>query len=459
MSDISLTGSPQHYPSKAPRSRARCSLARIVASLGFTVWIFGTAVSCDSVPIPPSESVIAREFKVPTSLGTSGAAADDLDIYIDGSQSMQGFTANRQSNFCTMVSEIMLQSEAAQFHLTTYKFASDIAKLSDPSLSELQSPDFYKGSDTRLAALLRAIDSRPDHSAVIISDLVQSEPGSDSQALVEELASIGASTRQLDLIAYRSSYDGIYDPEYKSGGHPGKIKLSLSQRIPDQGRPFYLLIIAPNTASLDKIKGHLIAHQPALREFDATQVPIRIKSIGLNNNSPQVAPWELYSRFTPLTGNTDAFATGFLWQGAESSATMVELPLTLDVDSQTPIRQADRLDLKVDRADWNRGAFDQIQQVTIPLSEGPVDGNHLQVTFTLDKPAKGTWSTYFIRIGSGEGNLDIPKWVLEWSTDDDSTLNNGNRTYELRLLALAMVNAISERKESGEWILKVGRGT
>jgi len=458
MSDISLAGTAQRFPRVAPQPRMECSLVRVLAVLACSVWMAAAAVSCNSVTAPPSESAVAREFKLPATSDSGGAAVDNLDIYIDGSQSMQGFTAIRQSNFCTMIGEIMLQAEAAQFHLTTYKFASEITKLDNPSLNQLQSPDFYRGHDTRLAELLRVIGSRPQDSAVIISDLVQSEPGSDSQALVEELAAIGASTRQMDLIAYRSSFDGTYDPEYKSSDHPGKLRLKVSQQVPDQGRPYYLLVIAPNTASLEKIKDHLLAHRPPLREFDATQVPIKIDSITLNGTSPGVASWALYSRFSPVNDGTDAFATGFLWQGADSSPATVDLPVTMQVSSQTPIRQPDRLDLRVDQADWNGNSFGQPRQVAIPLGGSIIDGEHLQLTLTLDKPAKGTWSTYFIRIGSGDGNLDIPQWISAWSTDDDSTLSDGNRTYELRLLALAMVNAISEREESGEWILKIGRG-
>jgi hypothetical protein len=436
---------------------AKHRLADAVRAFALLVW-FGTVVlSCRSVPAPPSESALSREFGQLSQTAQDESAVDDVDIYIDGSQSMQGFAASKQSNFCTMISELMLQAAAAQFKLTTYRFASDIRRLDRPALSQLQSQDFYTGLDTRLAELLNRIDSQPQHTAIIISDLVQSEPGADSQNLVRELAGIGSSTRQMDLMAFRSTYQGTYAPEYRQGINSAHININVSQKIPGEGRPFYLLIVAPNAASLSRVKEHLLNHRPAAEEFDASLPPINVKSIDLDAHSPEARNWDLYSTFARTPGNVAQFSNGILWQGPGGETGTVPLPLTLTLASPAEVRQPERLDLRVERGDWVNGEFAQASQTAIPVSGIVKDSEHLQLDLSLVRPEKQTWNIYFIRIGPGDANLDIPSWVSEWNTEDDGVSSAGNRTYQLRLLALAMVNAISERKQSGGWILEIAR--
>ena len=77
---------------------------------------------------------------------------------------------------------------------------------------------------------------------------------------------------------------------------------------------------------------------------------------------------------------------------------------------------------------------------------------------TLRKPEANSWDIYFVKMRAGDGNLSVPAWVSDWNTEDDTLAENGNRTFQLKLIAEAMINAISERVVFCEYILKIGRG-
>ena len=65
---------------------------------------------------------------------------------------------------------------------------------------------------------------------------------------------------------------------------------------------------------------------------------------------------------------------------------------------------------------------------------------------------------YLVSVRPGEGNLSLPHWIDEWNTEDDSTQQNGNRTFHLRLLAESMMNVITEKSVIGVWVVDVNRG-
>ena len=72
------------------------------------------------------------------------------------------------------------------------------------------------------------VAATPEHTAIIISDLVQSERThtKDTNSLIKSLARLAAMRPQIRLLAYRSNFAGFYYPEAK---HAAKFHLALSQ--------------------------------------------------------------------------------------------------------------------------------------------------------------------------------------------------------------------------------------
>jgi hypothetical protein len=91
--------------------------------------------------------------------------------------------------------------------------------------------------------------------------------------------------------------------------------------------------------------------------------------------------------------------------------------------------------------------------------EGPSGAEDLQatLTYTLPRPASGTWDVYEFRMYPGRGNLIPPRWVRNWTTDADESAAHGNRTFQLALLVEAMIRGITEKNVFCEQYIAVGR--
>lgn len=85
--------------------------------------------------------------------------------------SMQGY-AVAGSNYTRVLRDVLQSAASAQFNLNVFKFNEKITSVTDLPVSDLVLPDFYAGKDTPLTALVDRIASTPDHTAIVISDLV-----------------------------------------------------------------------------------------------------------------------------------------------------------------------------------------------------------------------------------------------------------------------------------------------
>ena len=70
-------------------------------------------------------------------------------------------------------------------------------------------PDFYQKQDTPLAALVDKIAGREGHTAILVSDLVQSEPTGDTQGRVAALTKLTVKRPEIRLLSFRSDLSAI----------------------------------------------------------------------------------------------------------------------------------------------------------------------------------------------------------------------------------------------------------
>jgi len=398
-----------------------------------------------------------QEFPEPQQTQTQIPASQALDIYVDDSGSMRGFVSTNGSNYLEVLRTLLLSATTAQLHTSVYPLSSDKAINTMP-LSTIQSPAFYSGQDTPLATLLRKIGSRRDHTAILVSDMVLSEPGVDNQGLLTALTDLASQQPEMRLVAFRSGFAGKYFPEAHRGGEPW-IPVNVSQSVPSAGRPFYLLVIAPDGPSMTKVEDYLLSHLPVLNTFDPAQPAFRVTGINQTEEKSKHPEWTTASKYVIRSGTGRRFETGFSISPSMSPGEALDLRLTLTLDPVVPIRRAAAVELAGERAVWT-GQFDERTTVTVPVNgDLSSDEKTMRPVLTIRKPKRGTWDVYRLMVRPGEGNLDLPAWVRDWSTDDDSSTTDANRTFQLDTLVSAMENVITERELCGEWLLKVnGRG-
>jgi len=348
------------------------------------------------------------------------------------------------------------QEATAQFTLNIYKLASTVTSVSNPL--ELQSPNFYGGGDTPLADLLVRISQEPTHTAIIISDMVQSKPGTDSSTLAGALAQLANQRPQMRLLGYRSHFEGEYFPENKTADWHGKIPLSVSQSLPGSGRPFYILVVAPSVEAMIQVDKYLLSRFPPAHTFNPTEPPIIVDKIDLLLDDSKEVPWSIYSRPTrDVTGKR--LESTFLLKKANVESRTV-LPLGFNVQLKSPIRpgRASQLSWEVTKATWRNNQFSSITEARIPIDgDLETNGQRIRLRLTLQNPEVNSWDIYRVRMRAGGANLDVPAWVTDWNTDDDNVVGNGNRTYQLEPLVEAMTIQISEKIVFCEYILTIGR--
>src|ERR1041385_2227576 len=404
-------------------------------------------------------------------------ATQQLDIYVDGSLSMRGFAAVPNSNYSRIAREVVSSATAAPvdvniYKITGYKSTPAISRVTNLPLGQLQLPDFYNGSDTPLASVLNHL--APDHSAIVITDLVQSDKGTDNLDLVRAFTTLGKRNLEIRLLGYRSSFQGEYYPENLPKRKP--FPVNLSQGIPNSGRPFYMLVIAPNPAAMKRLDEYILSHNPAIRVFDATAPPIWIDDIRLYSDNPKKAEWSLYSppQFKQIA--IPHFESSYRFRNSgKPNGGEVMLPLEFVVKAGYLLQNPAHIEFESTKSTWKSGkgsepiswnlsatgefypnAPAKREGTALPGASADNANEKMRLQFQVPRPERQSWDVYSVRMKAGQANLKVPEWVKDWNTEDDNIPQNTNRTFQLKLVVESMINAVSEHTTFAECILRLG---
>ena len=157
---------------------------RTHARLGPTILPLAFLACGSCTPPPPTPSVDAllaalsepaagREEPVP--------ARPRLLIYLDASQSMQGFLNLPNSRYRRALDHLLDRSIAGGYDVTVHKFDRVVERLpATISVASIAQVGFFIGAETSFPALFQHIDRerKPGTIAVVVTDLVQSYRGS-----------------------------------------------------------------------------------------------------------------------------------------------------------------------------------------------------------------------------------------------------------------------------------------
>ncbi|MGA2184682.1 MAG: hypothetical protein ABSH47_16805 [Bryobacteraceae bacterium] len=416
------------------------------------------------LPPPPTADGIERVFATgDTRPAEAKAVTLDLDLYIDASMSMRGYLHDPGSMFARVLTFILEGTTASQYHVARYQFSTNIASVDSLPVHSFLSPEFYHGLDTPLSALLDRIARAPysNHVSIIISDLVQSERGLDQLALVRSLQKLTAQNLELKLLAFRSNFHGPYYVEaYTSPGTPRSYELAMSQSLPGGGRPFYVLVIAPNSASLERLQQTVLDRAGPLETFSPTELPFKVSNIVFAPSRPVSSAWKLFS--SPEQSASASSTTWYIGFAEVSKPEGKDFSMRLRYQvrrGRLPLDSLEKIRREIRRCSFDHGRFTMQSEANIPASvSGGQNSEFLDITYTAPRPRPGVWDIYRVRLRPGLGNVAVPHWVRDWSTDNDAYPGEGNKTFQLALLVEAMVKGITENTLVCEQYITFGRG-
>ena len=440
-------------------SRTACSAA-LAAALFLS--LSGCGSSASGGHGPPDRAAVNKAFQPVVDVGPP-APTRDLDVYIDGSESMKGFLAIPDSRFPAVVRHVLDHASTANYKLARYKFSSAINSVDSLKTSDILAEGFFNGADTPLSGLLTRIGEHPDRISVVISDLVLSDVGAEQKDLVAALSRLAAKHMEMRLLAFRSNFIGDYYPENRPNGpRVQKFHLEAKEGLPNTGRPFYLFVLAPDRGSLDLLQNYILQSASAPQTFSPTEAPFAIEKIEFRPAVPAEAIWNPFSRAEVITAGSGAVRQYGSFREYKAPKDK-ESPLRLQLSGalRTPFESLQRIHFRVRRAAYRAGRFPEPPaEVELPVTfeGGPTQSAlSMKATYALRRPEAGGWDVYEIRMSAGEGNLACPQWVKNWSTEADDKPTNGNRTFQLALLVESMIRSITEANVFCEQYISVGR--
>jgi hypothetical protein len=410
-----------------------------------TVYALFTACGGKTASAPGISEVLAAFEASNPGQGTQPESMD-LDLYVDISESMRGFTSDPRSNYRRVLEALLEHTAASQYRVRRYTFSGGVHPADQLQIGGFLSPALYQGTSTPIAALMRRFDAGDSHKHlhVLISDMVQSDRGVDQIALVSALQSLVRRNVHLQILGFRSGFDGTYFVESSAGCLATKIPVSVTQRLPGLGRPFYLLVVAPDVASLARLRKTVLDRLGARESFTPTENPLPVASVEYAPSQRSGAIWRLLRRpeRDPQTG---AFYTAVM-VSAEESRAHSGLRMRYAVTKHVVFEGAEKLEIGARTAAFERGRFEPPRRAGSLAAdrEFPADA-FLNVTYRLPAPEPGVWQLYEFQIRGGTGNLSPPAWMLDWSTDNDCPPGEANRTHRLALFGRTLINAITEK--------------
>ena len=447
-------------------------------------WLFVCLLTgCEnSPPSPPAREKVFDAYKVPptNSSVSKDTSRPPISLYIDDSESMKGFVSNQDFTYVRVLRQFFNKSTTAQYKLNIYKFSKYSPEISNKinqqnniDCDQLTYPEFYNSVDTPLTTLMNEIAKGAKDKTrlyVVISDLVLSEKGKDWLSLVKAFQAVFTSKPELLLISIRSNFYGDYFIE------KDREKNHYKLQCPDNnkkllGRPFYLLIIAPSCETLRQFRRYVLDGLVDGLEADKNYEIFQPTGISFVVNEvkfvqPESASQPLWNRYGDLelipSLSNSSIPTRLVYKFVERKIPNGSpLKLRMGIKSSIPEVLPTNFIYKIERITWRKGIIDQSLPTHIsewqPKAEREKENGYITLTYPFPRPDSYTWDVYRIQMSSEEGSLSVPPWVHKWSTEDDRSERDGDRTLYLNLLIEAMVRAITENVVFLDQFIMLGR--
>ncbi len=421
--------------------------------------------ACGSLKPPTFPEVIAAfSGGTPPSSPTSTSRPTEVAavrFFVDCSSGMKGFVFPSPSGLASNYTRVLeTMNNVTSGYERSWRCADVQSLTRGMAERALFEPTVYQTSSHSFGSLLATLNlpvMQPDKPSidVVISDFAGAEGGDTIGNLAAELRKQSEQKRHLLLWAFRSSYFGEYAPASRECGGR-KFPLRQGQTLPGLGRPFYVLISAPDGESLKRLTKNLSDQLLPSQEFAPARPPVELSKLDSSGAS------------NPKAQNTKEILPSVIRRGAhkvrelqidKSSSFPVRAYSIFTVDDSrnftVSFRWIAQLNIPLDPAKINAVAT-QIKawpakestegmqakegvevapagDLTIKLDAAPDDRGHVTYAVTFP-PQASQWRVYRITLNAGDGNSPVPKWISDWSVAADCDSASGNRTVSLREL-------------------------
>jgi hypothetical protein len=400
-------------------------------------------ISCGGVNPPPSfkevRKILDTIFPEPSQGCSPPTQSKDINVYIDGSVSCQGF-ATGGSKYIKFLKAIRQWAQSGST-LRFLKFGN-LAEPANTSLEAALTRDFYDQSQTRLVELIESFvkldSSKLPGTFLIITDGCQSHAQRDIINLIRPTLRLIERGYYFQILGIRSEFDGNVYSEILGGVKIGRFN---SNKYEDGERPFYCFIFSTQK---DFAAKNLLVRIPGDFDFhllDFSELP---KILFTNfkeeeRKSPTLRIYEKKKEGAVLIWKGDSPAKGNLTALLELDTTLFPIgtgSLTAEILS-------------------SGGDLTNCQLCSARLSSG--NNNKIQCLFSLSEGERKGWSYYKIKLYPTANTFSPPRWVEKWSTDTDTSLKYFNKTLFLKEFISEVINNILSRTPLFVIYIGVGR--
>jgi hypothetical protein len=441
---------------------------RVTSLLGLLSLL--AAYSCGASPQrTPTESALLSAMGEPLAQAATPSTPNQtpLHFYLDGSMSMQGFVSTRQGRFVRTLEDVLDRSVSAGYARSVAKFGQSVIPVQGSvSISALLTPSFYTEGETSFPTLFRHVDRNRKAGALtlIVSDLVQSGRSGEQRELSRSFLELAKRRPEVVLLARRSPFVGRYWPESTVGAR--SFDLDHRGIGTTNSRPFYLLAIGDSAVDLDLLRRYLGLETDEADnlfwDLDASR-PAGIVSEAVFAPRPQAAEskvWQVKKRpeVLPVLGRSHR-AVFWLFEKAPPPPAGAPVRFRLALDGALDVADPTRMTVEARRCKFvGLTPCQEPEKIEVPVTIELDGKGNLFASYSLPRPAAGSWEGYHLRLLPGRANLTRPKNVALWTTDDDSVPSNGTKTYKLDLFVDTLINALREPVPVAEQFVFLGRG-
>ena len=422
------------------------SMTKFISKLFvLTMFALVAGCGCDPPPFPVAEQKAA----LPTIQST-----DDLVVYLDTSASMAGYvsptgpaafgtaTADGKTVYTKAILDIrdVIVTMAPQPRVWVRTVDSKISapvdgmlRLSEASMNKAR----FVGTETDLVSAIKTFSqplepssgTPPPRFLLMITDGVQSSGGTDPLIIKNELKKLMNAGWGGTILGIRSEFSGKIFREIKSGSVP-----YVSGKDRSRFRPFYIYVFSPDRAALDNLVSSLRQRFQEFAKDDTLRVYPLTSPYSEGNPTIEVQPsasdgnLEIQTHL-PMGGSNP----GITICANENMASKEQFTLSIKPEWSPHALLAGTAGELAGTLKWE----------ILPLPPSPdaagllfpdfkkvnekVENGTTSLTFEVGWPASAItkgWSTYRL-----VGKLaKIPPWVSNWSTQDDTSADDGNKT-------------------------------
>ena len=412
-----------------------------------------------------------------TKASSDVASASQLVVYLDSSQSMQGYVGSTggETTFSHTLQE--LRNFITLVNPPLDVVVRRVDKRVGPPLSNTVlstasvDRESFNGGDTDLAGAFDIFKqglgggegAAPPRFHVLITDGVQSTSdqhpdlsctsGSDQLCVRKKIFDLLNAGWGGCVIALRSEFNGnIYSEVNRAAHRQSVVPYQSDGNDPQSLRPFYLYVFSPDREALGPFVATLIDRlKPLVGERpDALRLlPLSLQYTEAATQAEPVAPQESAKGLVlrrearaDIPDFTVAVDPATTTNGAQPFAVSITIPwarAVLGGGSPSELAQIIRWELKpVYPAQPDPSQ--RYPEVKFVRAEFDKSGNpviHLTAQWLPNQVGEMCWRGYRLE-GHLQPEQQTPEWIRAWSTNLDTTRNDGNRTLYLESTLLGL---------------------